>query len=137
MPSAMRKRNRGYDLLVENLMSDAWIYDHGKQFRLKKMSRITERADDELRNIIDCVTEEGRAYRFIGKITEKPLALLAEHIVPLRPDEMDSTSVRQRRLGGDAGSAVERLRCAGAQNRLTMLVEASAVDESAGSARRH
>jgi len=61
-----------YDVPRERLMSDAWIYDHGKQLRLKSMSKITERASDDglrpVRNIIDCVTEDGREFRFVGEI---------------------------------------------------------------------
>jgi hypothetical protein len=61
-----------YDIPEDQLMSDAWIYDHGKQLRLTKMSKITERAEDGLRpvrNIIDCETEDGRSFRFVGEIT--------------------------------------------------------------------
>lgn len=60
-----------YEAPREKLMSDAWIYDHGEPLRLARMSKITERADDGLRptrNIIDCVTEDGREYRFEGEI---------------------------------------------------------------------
>jgi hypothetical protein len=60
-----------YDVPREKLMSDAWIYDRGKQLRLTGMSKITERAEDGLRpvrNIIDCVTEDGREFRFVGEI---------------------------------------------------------------------
>jgi hypothetical protein len=61
-----------YEISEEKLMSDAWIYDHGRQLRLKKMSKLTERADDGLRPVrstIDCITEDGKSYRFIGEVT--------------------------------------------------------------------
>lgn len=61
-----------YDVPEDRLISDAWIYDHGKKLRLNKMSKITERAADGLRpvrNIIDCETDDGRSFRFIGEIT--------------------------------------------------------------------
>jgi len=61
-----------YEVDEDKLMSDAWIYDHGKKLRLSKYSKITERAEDGLRpvrNIIDCVTEDGTPYRFVGEIT--------------------------------------------------------------------
>lgn len=60
-----------YEVPREKLMSDAWIYDHGKQLRLESLSKITVRAEDGLRpvrNIIDCVAEDGRAFRFVGEI---------------------------------------------------------------------
>lgn len=59
-----------YDMPEEKLISDAWIYDHGKQLRLKKMSKLTERAEDGLRpvrNIVDCETADGTHYRFVGE----------------------------------------------------------------------
>jgi hypothetical protein len=61
-----------YELDEGKLMSDAWIYDHGKQLRLASMSKITERTSDGLRpirSIIDCVTEDGKEYRFVGEVT--------------------------------------------------------------------
>jgi hypothetical protein len=60
-----------YEVSPDKLVSDAWIYDHGKQLRLKSMSKLTERAEDglrPLRSIIDCETEEGTHYRFIGEV---------------------------------------------------------------------
>lgn len=61
-----------YDIPRDKLMSDAWIYDHGKMLRLASMSKLTERAEDGLRPVrstIDCVTEDGRSFRFIGEVT--------------------------------------------------------------------
>jgi hypothetical protein len=61
-----------YDVPREKLMSDAWIYDHGKMLRLQSLSKVTERAEDGLRpvrNILNCVTEDGREFRFVGEIT--------------------------------------------------------------------
>jgi hypothetical protein len=60
-----------YQLAPERLMSDAWIYDHGRMLRLTRMSKLTERAWDglrPLRSTIDCVAEDGRSFRFVGEI---------------------------------------------------------------------
>lgn len=61
-----------YDIPESMLLSDAWIYDHGKHIRLTRLSKITERAEDGLRpvrNIIDCDTDDGRSFRFVGEVT--------------------------------------------------------------------
>jgi hypothetical protein len=61
-----------YDIPESMLLSDAWIYDHGKKIRLTRLSKITHRAEDGLRpmrNIIDCDTDDGRSFRFEGEIT--------------------------------------------------------------------
>lgn len=61
-----------YDVPEERLLSDAWIYDHGKKLRLTRMSKLTERADDGLRPVrttIDCTTDDGRTFQFIGEVT--------------------------------------------------------------------
>jgi hypothetical protein len=61
-----------YEVDRDKLVSDAWVYDHGKQLRLTRMSKITERAEDGLRpvrNIIDCTTDDGREWRFVGEVT--------------------------------------------------------------------
>lgn len=61
-----------YDVPEEKLLSDAWIYDHGKHIRLTRMSKLTERAEDGLRpvrTVIDCDTDDGRSFRFIGEVT--------------------------------------------------------------------
>ena len=60
-----------YDIPESMLLSDAWIYDHGKKIRLTRLSKITHRAEDGLRpmrNIIDCDTDDGRSFRFEGEI---------------------------------------------------------------------
>lgn len=60
-----------YDIPRDKLMSDAWIYDNGKMLRLKSLSKITHRAEDGLRparNVIDCVADDGRAFRFEGEV---------------------------------------------------------------------
>jgi hypothetical protein len=60
-----------YDIPAAQRTSDAWIFDHGKKLRLKAMSKVTERAEDGLRpvrSIIDCETEEGTRYQFVGEV---------------------------------------------------------------------
>jgi hypothetical protein len=60
-----------YQLPSERVMSDAWIYDRGRMLRLTRMSKLTERAWDGLRPVrstIDCVTEAGRPFRFVGEV---------------------------------------------------------------------
>lgn len=60
-----------YEVDRSQLLSDAWIYDHGRQLRLRSMSKLTERAEDGLRPVrstIDCVTEDGASYRFVGEV---------------------------------------------------------------------
>lgn len=60
-----------YEIAPERLLSDAWIYDHGRMLRLDRMSKLTERAEDGLRPVrstIDCVAEDGRPFRFVGEV---------------------------------------------------------------------
>lgn len=60
-----------YDLTEEQLITDAWLYDHGEQLKFTSVSKITERGSDglrPLRHVIDCVTEDGREFRFIGEV---------------------------------------------------------------------
>lgn len=61
-----------YDVDRNHIMSDGWVYDHGKMLRLDKYSKITRRAEDGIRpisHVIECTLEDGREFRFEGEVT--------------------------------------------------------------------
>lgn len=56
----------------EQLMPDAWIFDHGGTLKVTSVSKLAERAEDilrPLRHVIECTTTaDGCAFRFVGEV---------------------------------------------------------------------
>lgn len=60
-----------YTLSDDQLVTDAWIFDHGKTLKVTAVSKLTQRAEDGLRpvrHVIQCTTEDGREYQFNGEV---------------------------------------------------------------------
>lgn len=60
-----------YDIAPEDVMRDAWIYDHGRQIRVARVSKLTEHGPDGVEpalTTIRATAEDGREYEFRGEV---------------------------------------------------------------------